>query len=805
MSKIMIEIITENSIIYSKVTSLLLNMGMPLASIQRLRSFKDLPNINNNHPALIIYDTNLELPSKELKNYILLPIPPDPDQQYFIKAVELSVKQLSPAKTTPDNQLISSDDSELPPHIKLLEASDEPIAVTNAEGRFIRVNDAFEKTFGYESNELLGKPFGEIIDAGDIKNAVHFESSIKGTMEVQTHKVIIIHKDRSALSMTWKAIWSDDKLYSLFKKPVQEADRENLLIASVRLKRIQQMSKIGYCELNLQTNELYWSDETYAIWGKTKGEFFPTMDFLIQNIAPEDLNDFNKTHEEALKNKNETELEHRIILSDNSIRWIRLKISPILSAYGEVTDLAGIIQDITGEKLKEETIRKNHERFILAAKTTGDAIWEYEVSTGKLIWSEGFHKLFGYDPELIGHNMQSWSINTHPEDKDRVVKSFYDAIDNPEMYFWKEEYRYKCADEHIAYVIDNGYIVRNEHGKAERMIGAVKDITDLVEKEQELTFKNKIIFDILENITDGFFSIDCSWRITYWNKSSEHICKLQRNEVLNRSIWDVFPDMKDTEFYQVWQKAMKEQSPYQFEAFFTPLSIWVDFSIYPNKDGLTVFYRDISSERAHRMELLRLKNNVEAMINSVNEMVWSVDAECKIISINEAFRKAVMDIFKKEIKEGDFILEGINFQNRQKWESYYLKALDGEQFSVTEEYLDKDNRTRYNMINFNPIYNESEIVGVACFSKDLTENMEQLYAIETQNQQLMQIAWEQSHIVRAPLARLMGLINILSLKGTEIDQRLEILNLIQKSATELDQIIREIVRKTEKAGLIPLS
>ena len=80
---------------------------------------------------------------------------------------------------------------------------------------------------------------------------------------------------------------------------------------------------------------------------------------------------------------------------------------------------------------------------------------------------------------------------------------------------------------------------------------------------------------------------------------------------------------------------------------------------------------------------------------------------------------------------------------------------------------------------------------------DISERVKHLKAIEEQNVNLREIAWTQSHVVRAPLARLMGLINLLNDDPSEKTHSSEILTFLMASAHELDDIIKEIVRKAE--------
>lgn len=91
----------------------------------------------------------------------------------------------------------------------------------------------------------------------------------------------------------------------------------------------------------------------------------------------------------------------------------------------------------------------------------------------------------------------------------------------------------------------------------------------------------------------------------------------------------------------------------------------------------------------------------------------------------------------------------------------------------------------------------SEIISL----NDVTEKNRQIAAIEEQNKRLKEIAWTQSHVVRAPLARIMGLVE--AMKGDNFDkiEKNTFYDYIIKSADELDQIIREIVSKSQEINL----
>ena len=84
------------------------------------------------------------------------------------------------------------------------------------------------------------------------------------------------------------------------------------------------------------------------------------------------------------------------------------------------------------------------------------------------------------------------------------------------------------------------------------------------------------------------------------------------------------------------------------------------------------------------------------------------------------------------------------------------------------------------------------------FTLDITEQKKQTQALQLQNEKLMEIAWVQSHQVRAPLARLMGLVQLLERFPQNNKDFRETLSHVMTSAKELDEIVRKIVRKTEE-------
>ncbi|HHT9135336.1 MAG TPA: HD domain-containing phosphohydrolase [Candidatus Avalokitesvara rifleensis] len=124
--------------------------------------------------------------------------------------------------------------------------------------------------------------------------------------------------------------------------------------------------------------------------------------------------------------------------------------------------------------------------------------------------------------------------------------------------------------------------------------------------ENSLLFKNleeskRHVTHILGSITDAFFALDREWRFTYVNPEAERHLQKKQEELIGRSIWDEFPEAVNTTFYREYRKAMSEQVGVVVEEFYPPFNRWYEARAYPSKEGLSVYFRDVT-ERRHAEE-----------------------------------------------------------------------------------------------------------------------------------------------------------------------------------------------------------
>jgi PAS domain S-box-containing protein len=145
-------------------------------------------------------------------------------------------------------------------------------------------------------------------------------------------------------------------------------------------------------------------------------------------------------------------------------------------------------------------IKEMNERYTLATKATQDMVWDYDLEK-KLFYrsEEGWKKLMGEDDILCSDNPFEWAESIHPEDIGKVYKNLLKVLNDGKKTEYAEEFRVKRGDGVYIHVQNKAYILRDKEGKALRLIGATRDITERKKSEKE---KNLLIEELTQSNKD---------------------------------------------------------------------------------------------------------------------------------------------------------------------------------------------------------------------------------------------------------------------------------------------------------------
>lgn len=171
----------------------------------------------------------------------------------------------------------------------------------------------------------------------------------------------------------------------------------------------------------------------------------------------------------------------------------------------------------------------NEERFRLLSRATNDAIWDWNLATDAVWWNEGFETLFGYRREEVEPDSQAWTGRIHPDDKDAVLDSIHRVIDGDGAY-WTASYRFRRADGSHAYVLDRGFVIRDDTGRAVRMLGGMTDLSAIKEAEQRLAQQAAL----LDQASDAILVRDLDHRLLFWNRAATALYGWDEAEALGK-------------------------------------------------------------------------------------------------------------------------------------------------------------------------------------------------------------------------------------------------------------------------------
>lgn len=123
--------------------------------------------------------------------------------------------------------------------------------------------------------------------------------------------------------------------------------------------------------------------------------------------------------------------------------------------------------------------------------------------------------------------------------------------------------------------------------------------------ENELEESNNRTTNLLESIRDGFFAVDANWTVSYWNSEAERILNMPRDVIVGQKLYKLYPehDPAHLQYYINYRKVMQEKEPLVFEEYYESLKVWLELNVYPSKDGISVFFRDVTENRNLRDEL----------------------------------------------------------------------------------------------------------------------------------------------------------------------------------------------------------
>jgi PAS domain S-box-containing protein len=302
----------------------------------------------------------------------------------------------------------------------------------------------------------------------------------------------------------------------------------------------------------------------------------------------------------------------------------------LLVAMDELGSAQAGLERRVAERTAE--LRDTVEVLRLAQQAALAGVWNYDIGTGRETWSEECYRLFGVDPSTPV-TYTSWVDLAVPEDRERVRRAAAEGLE-------------RHADMRIEFRIDHprrgrrwmscvGRTFYDQAGRPARVCGFKMDVTDRRRAEEETRRANAKVREVLESVTDAFSALDREWRFTYVNAQVARNVGKTREELVGRSIWELFPEEVGGEGYAKLQRAMEAREPVQYEYYVAALGRWFDNHVYPTEEGVALYSSDITQRKRAEEELRRANARVSEILESITDVFVAFDREWRYTYVNE--------------------------------------------------------------------------------------------------------------------------------------------------------------------------
>ena len=326
--------------------------------------------------------------------------------------------------------------------------------------------------------------------------------------------------------------------------------------------------------------------------------------------------------------------------NNSEFKWIKVDTYPASLEEQNTVFVYSIIEDITDKYTAQKRIEESNLRFNIVSKAVNETIWDYNILNNTLIWSDGIERFFGYKPSDYPTS-ENWKTFVHPRDYKAASNHFNEVLKNPEMTNWSFEYRFRKSNKQYADVSDKAIIIRDKMGKAIRVIGSMRDVSD--EKIFEMQKENLI--NETQTYERNRFSMELHDGLAqYLVALSLYLNQFENGQVVNESYLQVCKsivkealDHTRSLCYSLSPPELQKGLIPGIESLFDRISSLNNISFEINLD------KTIDFENFKEVEIYNIYRIIQEFVNNSLKHSKCTKITCTLLKLNNCIKIIVQD------------------------------------------------------------------------------------------------------------------------------------------------------------------
>ena len=295
---------------------------------------------------------------------------------------------------------------------------------------------------------------------------------------------------------------------------------------------------MGTWEWNLQTDEVFWNDRHFELFGLEKRPNPLPTTIFFQHVHPDDRPRIGGLLQAAIAERTVFDAQFRAIREDDEIRWMNGYGRVVEEAAGRPSKMSGVMFDVTDKKRADQSLRDSEARLQSIANVVPDLLWSSEPDGTASWYNERWTVYTGVHPsDGAGWG---WADAIDPDEREQSLARYRDAVEHATPLTM--EHRLRRADGAYRWHLVRLEPLLDADGKLLRMYGAATDIHDLRvanesirANEQQVRLSEERLRLIVENARQyAIVAIDLDWRVSSWNSGAEEILLHAADEVMGR-------------------------------------------------------------------------------------------------------------------------------------------------------------------------------------------------------------------------------------------------------------------------------